>query len=207
MPDDNVWLAQRDAEHAALDQTPGHHAGQPRPRRSRRRAAPAPRSPCPSTSPATGSHSHDRRNVNAASTPSTRPPKSQVRDQDEGRRDRPSAPWSSAANRSPSRPSSARPASPTRSSTPIPNCANASSTSGSQNRAAPPPTPDTTSENTIVIALTAEIARLKKQHRDTDKALRDALAQAHGENLELRRELARRGSPAVPTQTRIIGAR
>jgi predicted Zn-dependent protease len=74
-----------------------------------------------------------------------------------------------------------------------------------QNRAAPPPAPDTTSENNIVLALTAEIARLNKRLRDTDKALRDALAQAHGENLELRRELARRGSPAVPTQTRIIG--
>jgi hypothetical protein len=74
-----------------------------------------------------------------------------------------------------------------------------------QNRAAPPPALDTTSENNIVLALTAEIARLKKRLRDTDQALRDALAQAHGENLELRRELARRGSPAVPAQNRIIG--
>lgn len=73
-----------------------------------------------------------------------------------------------------------------------------------QNQAAPPPTPDTTTDNNIVLALTAEIARLKKRLRDTDKALRDALAQAHGENLELRRELARRGNPA-PAQTRIIG--
>jgi hypothetical protein len=73
-----------------------------------------------------------------------------------------------------------------------------------RNRAIPPPAPNT-SENNIVLALTAEIARLKKRLRDTDKALRDALAQAHGENLELRRELARHGSPAVPPQTRIIG--
>jgi hypothetical protein len=73
-----------------------------------------------------------------------------------------------------------------------------------QNRAAPQPAPNT-SENNIVLALTAEIARLKKRLRDTDTALRDALAQAHGENLELRRELARRGSPAIPAQTRMIG--
>jgi hypothetical protein len=44
-----------------------------------------------------------------------------------------------------------------------------------------------------VLVLTAEVARLKKQLRDGDKTLRDALAQAHGENLELRRELTRRG--------------
>lgn len=74
-----------------------------------------------------------------------------------------------------------------------------------QNRAAPPPAPDSTSENNIVIALTAEITRLKKRLRDTDRALRDALAQAHGENLELRRELARRGGPVPQAQTRIIG--
>jgi hypothetical protein len=73
-----------------------------------------------------------------------------------------------------------------------------------QNRAAPPPAPNP-SANNIVLALTAEIARLKKRLRDTDTALRDALAQAHGENLELRRELARRGSPAIPAQTRMIG--
>jgi hypothetical protein len=74
-----------------------------------------------------------------------------------------------------------------------------------QNRTEPPPAPHITSENNIVIALTAEITRLKKQLRDTDKSLRDALAQAHGENLELRRELARRGGPVLPAPTGIIG--
>jgi hypothetical protein len=33
------------------------------------------------------------------------------------------------------------------------------------------------------------------QHREEVQALRDALEQAHGENLDLRRELARRGLP------------
>ncbi|MFJ9710167.1 DUF6262 family protein [Streptomyces sp. NPDC101234] len=56
--------------------------------------------------------------------------------------------------------------------------------------------------NNIVLALTSEITRLKKQLRDTDKALRDALAQAHNENLELRRELDRRGRATPRTQER-----
>jgi hypothetical protein len=45
--------------------------------------------------------------------------------------------------------------------------------------------------NNIVAALTAEVARLKTQHRKEVTALREALEQAHGENLELRRELLR----------------
>jgi len=48
-------------------------------------------------------------------------------------------------------------------------------------------------DNTIVITLTRQIADLKKQHRHQLQALRDALERAHGENLDLRRELARRG--------------
>ena len=43
------------------------------------------------------------------------------------------------------------------------------------------------------MALTAEVARLKKQHRQEIIELRKALEQAHGENLVLRRELERRG--------------
>ncbi|MFR9799973.1 hypothetical protein ACL02U_29370, partial [Streptomyces sp. MS06] len=35
--------------------------------------------------------------------------------------------------------------------------------------------------------------RLKKQYREEVQAVRDALGQAHGENLDLRRELVRRG--------------
>ncbi|ETW26715.1 DUF6262 family protein [Mycobacterium gastri] len=49
------------------------------------------------------------------------------------------------------------------------------------------------SDNTLVITLTRQIAELKKQHHQQLQALRDALQRAHGENLDLRRELARRG--------------
>ncbi|MGW7571870.1 DUF6262 family protein [Streptomyces tendae] len=49
------------------------------------------------------------------------------------------------------------------------------------------------SGNNIVMALTSEVARLKKQHRTEVAELRKALEQAHGENLALRRELERRG--------------
>jgi hypothetical protein len=51
-------------------------------------------------------------------------------------------------------------------------------------------------QSTLVLALTGQITRLKKQHREEVQALRDALEQAHGENLDLRRELARRGLSA-----------
>lgn len=51
---------------------------------------------------------------------------------------------------------------------------------------------------TIVIALTRQITDLKKQHRQQLQALRDALERAHGENLDLRRELARRGIQLSP---------
>jgi len=53
-------------------------------------------------------------------------------------------------------------------------------------------------DNTIVIALTRQITELKKQHRQQLQALRDALERAHGENLALRRELARRGIQPSP---------
>jgi hypothetical protein len=51
----------------------------------------------------------------------------------------------------------------------------------------------TDSTDTVVLALTNQINQLKKQHRQEIQALRAALEQAHGENLELRRELTRRG--------------
>jgi hypothetical protein len=62
-------------------------------------------------------------------------------------------------------------------------------------RARPQPTPasDATSDNTIIQALTSQVTHLKKQHRDETSALRAALEQAHGENLQLRRELTRLG--------------
>lgn len=52
--------------------------------------------------------------------------------------------------------------------------------------------------DTLVITLTRQIAELKKQHRQQLQALRDALERAHGENLDLRRELARRGIQPSP---------
>lgn len=54
-------------------------------------------------------------------------------------------------------------------------------------------------ESTLVQALTSQIAHLKKQHRRETQALRLALEQAHGENLDLRRELDRRGWAGTPT--------
>jgi hypothetical protein len=60
-----------------------------------------------------------------------------------------------------------------------------------QARPKPPPPDGAGSDNTIIQALTSQITHLKTQHRDENAALRAALEQAHGENLELRRELAR----------------
>lgn len=61
-----------------------------------------------------------------------------------------------------------------------------------QARPAPKQRPE--GPDTIVLALTSQIDQLKKRHRDEVHALRTALEQAHGENLHLRRELARRGT-------------
>jgi hypothetical protein len=71
-------------------------------------------------------------------------------------------------------------------------------------QARPKPSPDagSGSDNTIVQALTSQITHLKRQHRDETAALRAALEQAHGENLELRRELARRGWNPQPSTTK-----
>jgi Family of unknown function (DUF6262) len=57
------------------------------------------------------------------------------------------------------------------------------------------PTPALDADNTIIVTLTSQISHLKKQHRQEVQTLRTALEQAHGENLELRRELARQGIP------------
>lgn len=68
--------------------------------------------------------------------------------------------------------------------------------------ASPPPATPQDAESTLVLALTAQINNLKQQHRQEVRALRAALEQAHGENLDLRRELARRGrTPAGPPST------
>ncbi|MFJ2194258.1 DUF6262 family protein [Kitasatospora sp. NPDC087861] len=63
----------------------------------------------------------------------------------------------------------------------------------SQARPIPAQAPPADPESTLVLALTSQITRLKKQHRQEVQALREALEQAHGENLDLRRELDRRG--------------
>lgn len=70
-------------------------------------------------------------------------------------------------------------------------------------RPAPAPTAPADAESTLVLALTTQISRLKQQHRRQVQALRDALEQAHGENLNLRRELARRGSTPPPSTSAI----
>ena len=67
----------------------------------------------------------------------------------------------------------------------------------SQARPATSPAP-THSTDTVVLALTNQIEQLKKQHRKQITELREALEQAHGENLNLRRELARRGGTTDP---------
>ncbi len=74
-----------------------------------------------------------------------------------------------------------------------------------QARPIPAPVPPANEGNTLVLALTSQITRLKKQHRDEVQALRDALEQAHGENLDLRRELARRGGDTPSSRARVIG--
>ncbi|MFF3062746.1 DUF6262 family protein [Streptomyces sp. NPDC057909] len=76
-----------------------------------------------------------------------------------------------------------------------------------QARTVPAPAPPADEQSTLVLALTSQITRLKKQHREEVEALRDALEQAHGENLDLRRELARRGGNAPAPQARTIGPR
>ncbi len=61
---------------------------------------------------------------------------------------------------------------------------------------------EVSSDNTIIQALTSQISHLKKQHRDETQALRAALEQAHGENLQLRRELTRVGRNPHPAATK-----
>ncbi|MFJ8015033.1 DUF6262 family protein [Streptomyces sp. NPDC096339] len=75
-----------------------------------------------------------------------------------------------------------------------------------QARPIPAPAPAADTEGTLVLALTDQLTRLKKQHRQEIQALREALEQAHGENLDLRRELARRGGDPT-SRPQIIGPR
>ena len=68
------------------------------------------------------------------------------------------------------------------------------------------PTADTDAETTLVLALTAKIKDLQKKNREQVATLRAALEQAHGENLDLRRELARCGRHQPEAQTRHVVA-
>jgi hypothetical protein len=70
-----------------------------------------------------------------------------------------------------------------------------------QARPQPVPASDANGDNTIIQALTSQISHLKKQHRDQTQALHAALEQAHGENLQLRRELTRLGWTGEPATT------
>lgn len=56
----------------------------------------------------------------------------------------------------------------------------------------------TATQSNVVRALTAQIAELKQRHRAETEHLRAALAAAHGENLELRRQLGRPGRTSAP---------
>ena len=71
-----------------------------------------------------------------------------------------------------------------------------------QARPKPSPPDGAGRDNTIIQALTSQITHLKKQHRDETTALRAALEQAHGESLELRRELIRLGGNLQPSTTK-----
>lgn len=63
----------------------------------------------------------------------------------------------------------------------------------------PGPAPHQRTETeTVVLALTTQIDQIKRQHREEVQALHAALERAHGENLDLRRELARRGPTPRP---------
>lgn len=66
-----------------------------------------------------------------------------------------------------------------------------------RDQARPAPQQRADGPDTVVLTLTSQIDQLRKRHRDEVQALRTALEQAHGENLQLRRELARRGDAAT----------
>ncbi len=69
-----------------------------------------------------------------------------------------------------------------------------------QQQATPPPrprfpTPDGPATSNVVRALSAQLTTLKKQHHDELAALNAALSAAHGELLQLRRELRVSSAP------------
>jgi hypothetical protein len=60
---------------------------------------------------------------------------------------------------------------------------------------APPQRIDPDHPSSVIRTLTAQLADLRRRHRDEVNALRQALEAAHGENLELRRRLGHRQVP------------
>jgi hypothetical protein len=64
--------------------------------------------------------------------------------------------------------------------------------------AIPAQAPDPDQPGSVIRTLTAQLAELKRRHRDEITGLRQALAAAHGENLELRRRLGHRDTAAPP---------
>jgi hypothetical protein len=63
-----------------------------------------------------------------------------------------------------------------------------------QSKPSPAPPPAATDPNTdsnVIRVLTAQLAELRRRHREDIDELRSALAAAHGENLQLRRRLGR----------------
>jgi hypothetical protein len=61
-----------------------------------------------------------------------------------------------------------------------------------QSKPSPPPAAtDPNTDSNVIRALTAQLAELRRRHREDIDELRSALAAAHGENLQLRRRLGR----------------
>jgi hypothetical protein len=71
-----------------------------------------------------------------------------------------------------------------------------------QQRTTPPAPPEPAQDHpsSVVRTLTAQLAELRRRHRDEVDTLKQALETAHGENLELRRRLGDR-HPAQVTGT------
>jgi hypothetical protein len=62
----------------------------------------------------------------------------------------------------------------------------------------PAPAPDPDQPSSVIRTLTAQLAELKRRHRDEISTLRQALEAAHGENLALRRRLGHRDTAFPP---------
>lgn len=71
-----------------------------------------------------------------------------------------------------------------------------------QQRTTPPTPPELIDPNhpsSVIRTLTAQLAELRRRHRDEVNSLRQALEAAHGENLELRRRLGAHHAPHTET--------